>query len=124
MDSTALQVTPAEGGLLAVAGTFVLGALFYALTAHIAARYVLGDVPVTRALMVGPVPALVTILLQQYPVAVMLVMGFLADFLAIRFVYRVRLKTGGLITVIHYTVTVLIALVLANLLALLSTAPV
>ncbi|MFC6731379.1 MULTISPECIES: hypothetical protein [unclassified Haladaptatus] len=123
MDSTALQVVPAEGGPLAVAGTFVLGALFYALTAHIAARYVLGDVPPTRALMVGPVPALVTILLQQYPVAVMLLMGFIADFLAIRFIYRVRLKTGGLIAVVHYTVTVLLALVLANLVALLGTAP-
>jgi hypothetical protein len=117
------QLEPVAGGLLAFVGTFVLGALFYALTAHIAARYVLGDVPYSRALLVGIVPSAVVVLLSQYPILVILVVSFLADAVAIQQVYRLRARTAALVAVVHYTVTVLLVLTLRGLLSLLATAP-
>ncbi|MFC6837125.1 DUF7473 family protein [Halomarina ordinaria] len=117
------DVVPTAGGPLAVLGTFVVLTLLFALTAHIAARYVLGDVPYSRALLVGPVPAGVTLLLQQYPTWAMILVGLVGDFLAIRLVYRVRAKLGTLITVVHYAVTVILSLTVTNLLFILSSAP-
>ena len=119
-----LQATPEPGNLTAIVGTFVLGALFYSLTAHIAARYVLGDVPVTRALVVGPVPVLVSLLLIEFPAAVILAVGLVADFAAIHVVYRLKFRTAALVTVVHYTVTILLIFVLSYAVAFLSTAPV
>ncbi|MFC7155928.1 hypothetical protein ACFQPA_10725 [Halomarina halobia] len=117
------QVTPTAGGPLALVGTFVLLSLLFALTAHVAARYVLGDVPYSRALFVGPVPAAVTLLLQQYPTWAMILVGVIGDFLAIRFVYRVRAAVGALVTVVHYAVTVILSLIVFFLIVTLSTAP-
>jgi len=117
------QIEPATGGPLAYLVTFLLGALFYALTAHIAARYVLGDVPYRRALLVGVVPAAVTTLLSAAPIPVIIVASFLADLVAIRQVYRLRTRLAALIAVVHYTVTILLAFTLRGLVELLSTAP-
>lgn len=111
------------GGALAIVGTFLLTVGFYALTAHIAARYVLGDVPMKRAVVVGVVPAIVTFVLQQYGPAVVLPVAALSDFLAIHTVYRLKYKTAGIVAVVHYTVSVLLGLTLYNLVRLLATAP-
>jgi len=43
---------------VSVLGTIVLFALFLSVTAHLAARNVLGDVDPRRALYVGPLPRL------------------------------------------------------------------
>jgi hypothetical protein len=123
MTASALaQVGPATGGLLAYAGTFVLAAGVYSLTAHIAARNVLGDVPIKRALLVGPVPAAISILLQQYgPLAFLLALG--ADFVLIRYVYRLRIRTTALVTFIHLVVSVLVLFVVLSAYRLAGTAP-
>lgn len=118
------QLDPAAGGPIAYLGTFLLAAAFYSLTAHIAARYVLGSVPFTRALYVGPVPAAVAILLQQYGPAIVIVVSLAVDLLAIRVVYRLRWRTTSLVAVIHYTVSAIAGITLFNLVRLLSTAPV
>lgn len=120
---SSLQIAPTPGSPLSLLGTLVLLSVLFAVTAHVAARFVLGDVPYRRALLVGPIPAVITLALQQYPTAVMIVVGIVGDFLVITYAYEVRYRIGGLITVVHYTVTVLASLVIANLLALLSTAP-
>lgn len=117
------QVTPAGGGPLAYAGTFLLATAFYALTVHLAARYVLGDVPLRRALAVGTVPAATTLLLQQYGPAASIAVAVVADALAIHAVYRIRVSLTAAVTVIHYTVSVLLGLTLFNLLRLAATAP-
>ena len=118
-----LQATPKPGTIPAIVGTFVLGALFYSLTAHIAARYVLGDVSPKRALVVGPVPVLVSLLLIEFPVILILVVGLVADFAAIHAVYRLKYRTAAFVTVVHYTVSILLIFILAYAIALFSTAP-
>jgi hypothetical protein len=123
MTASALaQVTPATGGLLAYAGTFLLAAGVYSLTAHIAARNVLGDVPVKRALLVGPVPAAISLLLQQYGLLAFL-LALAIDFVLIRYVYRLKLRTTALVTAIHLVVSVLVLFVVLSAYRLAGTAP-
>lgn len=116
-------VAPASGGPVAFLGTFVATALFFGVTAHLAARYVLGDAPVARAFLVGTVPAVVSVALIRFPPWVIVPTALVGDFLAIHAVYRLRYRTTALVAVVHYTVTVLAALVLTYALALLETAP-
>lgn len=120
----ALQVAPEPGTPLAFLGTYVATALFFSLTAHLAARYVLGDVPPARALVVGAVLALVAVALVRFPPPVILLAALVVDFLAIRTVYRLAYRTTALVTVVHYTVTLLGGLVITYGLRILSTAPV
>lgn len=111
------------GGIVALVGTFLVTFLFYAATVHIAARYVLGDVPVSRALAVGVVPAVVSFLLQQYGPAVSIVVAAGADLIAIQAVYRLRYRTAAVVALVHYTVAAIAGITIYNLIALLSTAP-
>jgi hypothetical protein len=114
---------PTAGSPTAVVGTFLVTAAFYALTAHVAARYVLGDVPVARAGAVGVVLAVVSFLLQRRSAAVVIAVTVPVDFFLIRTLYRTDNRTTALITVVHYTVFVLLGLVVVNLVVLLGTAP-
>lgn len=123
MVSTFLQLTPTSGGPVAFLGTVVATALFFGVTAHIAARYVLGDVPVERALVVGAVPAIAVTALIRFPPAWIIPVALVGDFLAIRAVYRLRYRTTGIVAIVHYTVSVLVALVVRNTLLLAGTAP-
>lgn len=120
--STVLQVSPAGGGPLAYAGTFLFTAAVYSLTAHIAARNVLGDVPVKRALLVGPAPAAVALLLQRYG-ALAFVLAIAVDFVLIRYVYRLKARTTALVTFIHVIVSVLLLVVVLSAYRLAGTAP-
>ncbi|EMA39569.1 DUF7473 family protein [Halococcus hamelinensis] len=122
IENVLAQVTPTTGRPLAYLGTFVLAAAVYSLTAHIAARNVLGDVPARRALLVGPGPAAVSVALQQYGVLAFAV-ALALDFVLIRYVYRLRLRTAGLVTVIHLVVSVLVLFVALSAYRLASTAP-
>jgi hypothetical protein len=123
MTASALaQVDPATGGLLAYAGTFLLAAGVYSLTAHIAARNVLGDVPAKRALLVGPVPAAISLLLQQYG-ALAFLLAIATDFVLIRYVYRLKARTTALVTFIHLVVSILVLFVVLSAYRLAGTAP-
>lgn len=119
-----LQIEPASGGPFTIAATFLLLSVLFGVTVHIAARYVLGDVPYTRALFVGPVPAAITLLLQDFSTGIMLTLGIAGDFIAIWRVYQVELRDAILITVVHYAVSVLLSITVASLLVLLGSAPV
>ncbi|USZ67121.1 hypothetical protein NGM10_10305 [Halorussus salilacus] len=109
--------------VVALIGTFLIAVLFYAVTAHIAARYVLGSVPIGRALAVGVVPAVVSFALQAYHPIYVIPLAAGADFFAIRAVYRLRYRTTGLVALAHYTVSAILGITIYNLVALLSTAP-
>jgi len=122
MDALA-QLDPSAGSPVAVLGTFLAAVAFYSLTAHIAARYVLGDVRARRALLVGTVPAVLSVLLQRYGPAVTIATTLLADFFAIRGAYRLGNRVAGMVALAHYTVTVILGITLYNLIALLGTAP-
>lgn len=111
------------GGVIAIVGTFLLTVFFYAVTAHIAARYVLGDVPVSRALAVGVVPAVVSFLLQQYGPAVSILVAAGADLVAIQAIYRLKYRTAAIVALVHYTVAAILGITIFNLVRLLSTAP-
>lgn len=108
------------GGLTAVVATYLLFAAFLSLTGHIAARNVLGDVPLGRAVLVGPIPAAVSFLLQQYYPATVVV-AIAADLTVIHLVYRLRWRTAGFVTFIHVVVSILLgSIVVAGYLLFLS----
>ena len=118
-----LQVTPAAGGPLAFVGTFLLGWAFFAFTAQVAASFFLEDPPWRRAVVVGLVPAVASTALIRFDTAVILAVGLAADAAAIHLIYGVRYRTTAMMTALHYAATVAIVLLVANLIALLSTAP-
>lgn len=107
-----------------LAVSFTVIALGFCLTLHVAARYVLGDVRVRRALA-GAIPAAVvfvlTVIGQPLTAAVL---AIIVDVIAIQTVYRVSYSIAGLVTLVHFTVSIIVAFTLRNLLALLGTAPV
>lgn len=105
----------AVDGWLALLGMFLLTTAFYALTAHVAARYVLGDVPITSALLVGPVPAIVLLALLEFQPLLAVVLAFVADFVAIKLVYDIPPLRAGLVTVVHYAVSALTVVLVASL---------
>ncbi|KYH25156.1 hypothetical protein HAPAU_27400 [Halalkalicoccus paucihalophilus] len=109
--------------LLTVATSFLVIGLGFCLTLHIAARYVLGDVPIKNALA-GLVPAVIvlglTLVGQPIPAAGL---AIVAELIVIRSVYDVPYRLSGLITLVHFTVSFLLGFALQNLLALLETAP-
>ncbi|WP_425604215.1 DUF7473 family protein [Halobellus salinisoli] len=113
---------------LAIAGTFAVFALFLSVTAHIAARNVLGDVPVRNGFLVGPVPAAVSILVSTFaerdPVLFGgLLVALVLDGVAIAYVYGESRKLSAYITLIHFVVSVLLGTVLFGIWALLTSAP-
>ena len=116
-------VTPATGGPLAFLGTFLLGWAFFSFTAQVAASFFLGDPPWRRAPLVGLAPAAVSMALIRFDPIVIVAIGLVADAVAVNRVYGVGPRTTALIVVVHYAATVALVLVLANLAALLSTAP-
>lgn len=122
--SMLLQVEPVAGGPLAFIGTFLISWAMFTYAAQVAASFFLGDVPWRRAVVVGLVPAIVNVALVRYETLLILFVGLVADFVAIRLVYRLRYRTTAAVTVMHVAVSVIFAVVLAYLGALLSTAPV
>lgn len=109
--------------LLTLAVSVLVVGLGFCLTLHIAARYVLGDVPISNALA-GFVPATVvlSLTLVGQPIAAA-VLAIVAGAIAIQSVYEVSYRRAGLITLVHFTVSFLLGFALQNLLALLGTAP-
>lgn len=112
-------------GPLPLLATFLGIAAFLSLTAHLAARNVLGDVSPRRALGIGPAPAAVAVATGalSLPPALALPAAVVLDWLAIRWRYEVGGRTATLIAVIHFTVSVLIGLVLVAAAVLLSSRP-
>jgi hypothetical protein len=117
------QIDPVAGSPTAVVGTFLLTAAVYALTLHVAARYVLGDISAKLSVPVGVVLAAVAFAGQRNHPAVVLVASVAVDLVAIRLLYETSYGLTALITLVHYTVVVLLGVTLYNLVALLSTAP-
>nr|WP_311170839.1 hypothetical protein [Halobellus sp. ZY16] len=123
-----LQST-AAGSPLAIAGTFASFALFLSITAHIAARNVLGDVPVRNAFVVGPVPAAISVLVATFArdsSAILfagLVVALVLDGAAIRALYSESTRLSAYITVIHFVVSVILGTIVFGILALAGSAP-
>lgn len=116
--SVPLQADAVGGGLLAVVVTFLLAALFYAVTLHLAATFFVGDVPSQRAAIVGPVLAGISLLLQRYGATVVLPVTLVGDILAISTVYRLDLRTAIPIALLHLAIAAVLGFALANLFGL------
>ncbi len=106
--------------LLAVLGTVLIAVVFYGLTAHLAARYVLGDVQIENGLIVGAVVGVVIVggvqlLGTGVGLAVVFVAALVADFIAIERVYDTSRRLAAAITVVHFTISVLLGVALGSL---------
>ncbi|WP_096390502.1 DUF7473 family protein [Halopenitus persicus] len=98
---------------IAVLGTLVLFSLGLAVTAHVAARNVVVDPDPKRALLVGPWPAIVSIVggTLTLPATITLPVAIALDAAAIRWAYGGPPRRTATITVIHFTVTVLVTVI-------------
>ena len=120
--SIALQT---DASTTAVLGTVGLLALFLSITAHIAARNVLGDVPFISALGVGPLPAVISTTSQVFEIsaAIALPVALAIDFAAISYLYGEDRRLSAYITAIHIVVTILLGAILVGVVALIASAP-
>ncbi len=119
---SSLQTAPTP---TAVLGTVSLLALFLAATAHLAARNVLGDVPVSKALAVGIGPALVSVgtELLSIPGGLGVLFALGVDATAIHLLYGQPRRTTAYITLIHAIITILLGSVLVGGLIVLASLP-
>jgi len=124
---TPLQTDITGGGLFALVVTLVLTSLFYAVTLHLAATFFIGDVPSQRAAYVGPVPAVVSILLGRYGVerigfvspglgvVIVLLATLVADAIAISVSYRTSWRPTAILTVLHLAFAAVLGFALNNI---------
>jgi hypothetical protein len=124
MAASPLQSGP-PGDPLAIAGTVGLFALFLSITAHIAARNVLGDVAVRKAFVVGPAPATIGVLAAAFGVNSFLALGVavLVDGLLIGYLYGQDRRLTAYITFIHVVVSIILGTVVFGLYVLALSAP-
>ena len=119
-----LQSVPA-GSASQVAGTLALLALFFTVTAHLAARNVIGDVEVKKAFVIGPIFAAIGFVFPtfQLPIWVGVVLALAADFAVFKLLYGQETRLAAYITLIHVVVSIILGVVLFGLLALAGSAP-
>jgi hypothetical protein len=113
------QTAPTGGGAIAVTATFLVAALFYATTLHLAAVFFLGDAAKRAAVAVGLTVAAVSLLLQRWGAVVVLPMSVGVDAAAIWLVYDRSLRETAVLTVLHFAFAVFLGLALRNLIQLL-----
>ncbi|GAB6860895.1 hypothetical protein ACFR97_00200 [Haloplanus litoreus] len=120
-----LQTSVGSASVLAVAGTAALFALFLSLTAHLAARNVLGDVPIRNAFLVGPVPAAIAVVAGalELPSIPAVVVAVLLDAALIRYVYDLDRRLTAAVTAIHAVVSIILGSVIFSLYVLVRSAP-
>jgi hypothetical protein len=122
---TPLQADVTGGGLLALFVTFLVASAFYAVTLHLAATFLIGDVPSQRAATVGPVLAIVSLLLQQYGTTSSLLVGvtilvtLVADLIAVSFVYRLTFRSSVPLVLLHFGFAALLGVAIGNILGVL-----
>jgi hypothetical protein len=120
------------GGPLALIVTFLLTWVFYAFTLHLAATFFIGDVPSQKAATAAAVPAVVSILLQQYGLqggafgidpsllaGVTILATLVADGIAVSSVYRLQFRSAAPLVVLHFGFAAVMGVALANVLGVL-----
>lgn len=114
-----------SAGPVPVAGTFLSLAVFLSVTAHVAARNVLGDVRARRALTVGPGPAAVAVTGAALSItpALTVPLAVVVDALLVRRAYGLERRPTVYVTAIHAVVSVLLGAVVVAGFLLLRTAP-
>lgn len=118
------------GGVLAVIVTLLLTWLFYAVTLHLAATFFIGDTPTQLAAKAAIVPAIVSMLLQQWGVAsglvspslgvlVVVVATVVADGIAISLSYRLSTSSTAPLVALHLAFAAVFGFALNNIFGLL-----
>lgn len=123
---TLLQATPAlQTSPIAVAGTVGSLIVLLSVTAHIAARNVLGDVELKKAFAVGPViPAVSFVFVAlRWPAALAVPLALAADFGLFRYLYGRDTRLTAYLTLIHVVVSIILGVIVFGLLALIQSAP-
>lgn len=110
-----LQADIVGGGPLALVVTFLITVIFYAVTLHIAALWVLGDAPHQRAVTVAPVPSAIAILFAPYGALVVVPLSYLGALIAIRQIYRLKTWGALVLTTFHYAIAAILGIALTNL---------
>lgn len=120
-----LQTGVGTASPLAVAGTAALFALFLSLTAHLAARNVLGDVPIRSAFVVGPLPAAIAVVAAalDLPSIPALLVALVVDAALIRYVYDLDRRLTAGVTLIHAVVSIILGAIVFSLYILVLSAP-
>ncbi|ELZ47581.1 hypothetical protein C463_02416 [Halorubrum californiense DSM 19288] len=110
---------------VSVLGTTVLLALFLSVTAHIAARNVLGDVDPRRALYIGPLPAVISVVGNAFdlPGALILLAALLVDGTMFWWSYQQPPRAVAAMTLIHTVVTTILSGLLLLISVLLASMP-
>jgi len=114
------------GGVLAVIVTLLLTWLFYAVTLHLAATFFIGETPTQLAAKAAIVPALVSMLLQQWGVAsglvspslgvlVVIVATAVADGIAISLSYRLSTSSTAPLVALHLAFAAVLGFALNNI---------
>ncbi|QLG28302.1 hypothetical protein HUG10_12435 [Halorarum halophilum] len=114
-----LQTSPGR----VVAG-FLLIALLSTFIANTAAYFVMGDAAeLRRAVLPGIAMAGVGLTAAVLPVAAVIALALAVDFVAVSLAYELNRRGTALVTAMHYTLTVVVALFANYSLALYQDAP-
>jgi hypothetical protein len=118
-------LVPLQVSVVTIAGTFAAFALFLSVTAHIAARNVLGDVPIRNAFGVGPLPAGVAFVFTalEWPSFVAVVLAVALDAVAIKLLYKREARLTAYVTVIHVVVSIILGVIVFGVWTLALSAP-
>lgn len=114
-----------QSAAVGVVGTYLLFSVFLSLTAFIASRNVIGDVPWRRYLLVGPPVAAIAFVGTAFdlnPVMVAMAALLVDAGLLVR-LHDVRPRLQAAIVFIHVIVTVLLGVVIGGVVILVGTAP-
>ena len=117
------------GGAVAVIVTLLVAWLFYAVTLHLAATFFIGDVPTQLAAKAAIVPAVVSMLLQQWGISsgivspsvgvlVVIVATLVADGIAISLSYRLSTRSTAPLVVLHLAFAAVLGIALNNIFGL------
>ncbi len=118
MHSTLLQVS----GVQIVGGLLLLSVLS-TLLANTAAYYVTGEVELARAAVPGVAMALAGIVSSILPILVTVVLALVVDFVAVSVAYGLDRRRTAMVTVMHFTLIVVVAYVVNSGLAIYQSAP-
>jgi hypothetical protein len=119
-----LQGVP-SGSASQVAGTVAALALFFSVTAHVAARNVLGDVELRKAFVIGPIFAAIGFVFPEFrlPIWLGIALALAADVVVFKLLYGQSTRLAAYITLIHVVVSIILGVIVFGLLALVGSAP-
>lgn len=118
-------LAPLQATTLTILATYALFALFLSLTAFLAARNVLGDVPKGPAVVVGPPLAAIAFLAATFEFSPFLALAaaLVVDFGLLGYLYGVRGRTALGVLLVHFVVSVLLGAILFGVAVLVASFP-